>query len=103
MSILSIALPVEASLPMMQTVVGTLFSAVRPLLGIGAFITFLMMFKPLIAGVLRLALFMVQPEVENQPVCPNAHGSLMLKRMADELTMFQPVLAAELRLLALNN
>src|SRR3569833_3526786 len=61
MSILAIAFPAEAAVPVAQAVVGAAASATRPLIGVGIFATLLMLFKPLLLGVLRAALLLVSP------------------------------------------
>ncbi len=91
MSILSIAIPVEAAA-----------SAVRPLIGLGVFAALLIVFKPLIAGMLRAALLVITPrnQAGESKERDKFQGVLMLNRMAREYESSQPGLAAELRSLA---
>lgn len=91
MSILSIAIPAEAAA-----------SAVRPLIGLGIFAAVLIVFKPLIAGMLRAALLVITPrnQLEESKAHEKYQGILMLNRMAREYESTQPNLAAELRSLA---
>lgn len=98
MSILAIAFPSEVAVPVAQAFVGV----ARPLIGLGIFATLLMLFKPLIAGMLRAALLIISPRksLEQRKADNNLQGVLMLNRMARELDSSQPSLAAELRLLA---
>lgn len=98
MSILAIAFPAEAAIPVAQAFAG----AARPLIGLGIFATLLMLFKPLIAGMLRAALLLITPRksLQERKATNNMQGVLMLNRMARELDSSQPSLAAELRMLA---
>ena len=76
--------------------------AARSLIGLGIFVTLLMLFKPMIVGMLRAALLLVAPRksLEQRQADNNMQSVLMLNRMARELDLSQPSLAAELRLLA---
>jgi hypothetical protein len=98
MLILSIAIPVETAAPALQA----LASAARPLIGLGLFAALLVLFKPLIAGLLRSALLIVAPrqQSEERNARKRVQGILQLNRMARELDASQPGLAAELRTLA---
>ena len=98
MSILAIAFPAEAAVPVAQAFV----NAARPLIGLGILATLLLLFKPLIVGMLRAALLVVSPRksLQERKAHNNMQGALMLNRMARELDSSQPSLAAELRLLA---
>lgn len=91
MSILSIAIPVEAAV-----------GAARPLIGLGIFAAVLVLFKPLIAGMLRAAMLVITPRkrLEESNARARFQGALMLNRMAREYETTQPGLAAELRSLA---
>jgi hypothetical protein len=91
MSILSVAVPAEAVL-----------NAARPLLGLGLFAAVLVLFKPMIAGLLRAALLIITPRktLEERKADDKFKGVLMLHRMAREYASSQPSLAAELRSLA---
>ena len=98
MTFLAIAFPAQAAGPVAQTFV----SAIRPLLGLGLFATLLMVFRPLVVGLLRAALLAVKPRlsIEERVTRRNMSGVLMLNRMANEFDASQPNLAAELRNLA---
>lgn len=74
----------------------------RPLLGLGLFASFLMFFKPIISGLLRAALLVLKPRrsLDQRKARNTLRSVLMLNRMARELDVAQPNLAAELRLLA---
>lgn len=90
MSILAITLP------------ATVGQIVSPLLGLGVFAILLFVFKPLTYGLLRAALLVLKPHqsLQQRNSYSNQRGVLMLNRMANELDMTQPNLAAELRLRA---
>src|SRR3569833_2610329 len=61
MSLLSLAFPVHAALPAAEALAGTAVSAARPILGMGAIAAVLVIFKPLLTGLLRAALLAVKP------------------------------------------
>ena len=88
MLILSIAIPAEA-----------LASAARPLIGLGIFAALLVLFKPLIAGLLRAALLVITPRkpLEERSAREKFQSRMMLNRMARNYESTQPNLAAELR------
>ena len=98
MSFLTIGLPVEVAGPVAQTVL----NAVRPLLGLGLAATLIVVFKPLITGVLRAVLLLLSPRPsrERRMGQDRVRGALMLNRMAREFDASQPGQAAELRQLA---
>jgi hypothetical protein len=97
MSILSIAVPAEA-VPALQA----LASASRPLIGLGIFAALVVLFKPLIAGMLRAAMLAIAPSrpSEERTAREKFRAVLMLNRMARDYDALQPSLAAELRSLA---
>lgn len=74
----------------------------RPLLGLGAIVTFLMIFKPLMLGLARAAWLAIKPRqsLEQRHLQRKLFGVLMLNRLATEYERSQPNLAAEMRLLA---
>ncbi len=92
MSILSFAIPFDAAFT----------GAVRPLLGLGIFAALLIVFKPLLAGLLRTAMLVITPRkpLEERKAEDKFQGLMMLNRMAREYESSQPSLAAELRSLA---
>ncbi|MFL9927148.1 hypothetical protein PQR62_22940 [Herbaspirillum lusitanum] len=102
MSILAIAFPAEAAIPLAQSLIGTTAAFVRPVLGLGALFTLLMVFKPLVIGVLRAALLLVKPRksLEQRIAQHKFSGVMMLNRMANQYSHSQPNFAAELRSLA---
>lgn len=104
MTFLTTTFPIQAAVPIMQTIA----SAVRPvlgmgvLIGLGLFATLLTVFRPLLLGVMRAALMVFKPRLslEERRSRRMMRGVLMLNRMANEYDRSQPNLAAELRNLA---
>ncbi len=102
MSFLAIAFPVEAAVPLAQTLIGASAALLRPLLGLGMLVTLLMVFKPLVVGILRAALVLVKPRksLEQRVLQHRFNGVRLLNRMANDYAGSQPNFAAELRNLA---
>jgi hypothetical protein len=102
MSIFNIIYPVQAALPYARTFLGSASTVARPLFGIGALMSVLMMFKPLLVGVLQAIRLVFNPRLtlEERNEQRTLRGVLMLNRMARDLDQSQPSQAAELRLLA---
>lgn len=102
MSFLNLAFPVEAAIPFAQTLIGSLATYVRPALGLGALLTFLMVFKPLLLGLARAVLVFFKPRksLEQRILAHKFSGKMMLNRMANEYSLTQPSFAAELRTMA---
>src|SRR5579871_3694156 len=74
----------------------------RPLFGLGAFVTFIMMFKPMIVGMFQAVRLVFSPRLtlEERNSRRTLQGVLMLNRMARDIEHFEPNQAAELRQLA---
>jgi len=102
MSVLAIAFPVEAAVPVAQSLIGTTVAVVRPLLGLGVAVTLFMLFKPLVMGVLRAGLVFLKPRksLEQRIRQHRFNGIKMVNRMANEYSLSQPSFAAELRNIA---
>jgi hypothetical protein len=102
MSFLALAFPVEAAVPVAQSLIGAGAALVRPLLGLGVLATLFMVFKPLVMGILRAALVLVVPRksLEQRVRQHRFNGVKMLNRMANDYSRSQPSFAAELRNLA---
>ncbi|WP_019139968.1 hypothetical protein [Noviherbaspirillum massiliense] len=106
MTILTIAFPVQAAIPVAETVIGSAASMARPALGLGALVAVLMMFKPLLLGLVRAAVLVVKPRqtaqqrAEQRAARRALRDAKKLHRMAAEVERLQPNLAAELRFLA---
>src|SRR6478672_239860 len=101
MSILTIAFPAQAAIPVAQAAFGGLAVAARPLFGLGILIALLMLFKPLLTGLLRAALLLVRPRrsLEERRSRQTLRSVLMLNGLARDVETSQPGLAAELRML----
>ncbi|GAA4020438.1 hypothetical protein [Actimicrobium antarcticum] len=102
MSILAIAFPAQAAVPVAQSAILAVVAAARPLFGIGVFVTLFLVFRPLLAGVLRAALLVLKPRksLEQRSVRSRLRGILTLNRMASDLDHCQPNVASELRAFA---
>lgn len=102
MSTIALAFPAQAAIPVAQAFISNVFSAIRPLVGLSAFVAFIMLFKPLLMGVVHAVLLVFKPRhsLEERQRRHNLRGVLMLNRMAKDFDVSQPNLAAELRLLA---
>jgi|SRR6476661_7443657 hypothetical protein len=98
MSVLSIAFPFEAAMAF----AGVASSAARPLIGFSVFATLLLVFKPLLKGILQAALLVLSPRksLDERRSVQKARGARMLHRMARNYEATQPSLAAELRQIA---
>jgi hypothetical protein len=74
----------------------------RPLFGAGALMTFFMMFKPLITGVLQAVKLVFSPRLslEERRQRQTLRRVSMLHRLAREFDHYEPSQAAELRMLA---
>lgn len=104
MTFLTTTFPIQAAVPIVQTIV----SAVRPLLGMGVliglglFAAMLTVFRPLFLGIMRATLMVFKPRLslEERRSRRMMRGVLMLNRMANEYDVSQPNLAGELRNLA---
>ena len=95
MSILSIAFPVEA-------IAANALAVARPLLGLGILAALMVVFKPLLVGLLRAALLAIKPRksLEERSARTMLQSVMMLNRMAHDLDRVQPNLANELRAIA---
>lgn len=102
MSIFALAFPAETAVPVAQAIVAGAATAVRPLIGLGIFATLIMLFKPILVGLLRAALLVVSPRKSRQERTRDANLKTVLKlhRMARDCENFEPSMAAELRYLA---
>ncbi|MFJ3047274.1 hypothetical protein ACIPEN_15710 [Herbaspirillum chlorophenolicum] len=102
MSFLNLAFPAEAAIPFAQTLIGMLAAYMRPALGLGALVTVLMVFKPLLMGLAQAALVLVKPRksLEQRILAHKFSGKRMLNRMANEYSLTQPNFANELRNMA---
>lgn len=95
MSVLSIAFPIEA-------IAANALAVARPLLGLGVLAALMVVFKPLLIGLLRAALLAIRPRksLEERSRQSMLQSVLMLNRMARDLDRAQPSMANELRAIA---
>ena len=95
MSILSIAFPFEAAASFAGVAVG----AARPLIGVSLFATILLLFNPLLKGLLQAALLLLSPRksLDERRMMQKIRSARQLNRLARNYEASQPNLAAELR------
>lgn len=89
-------------MPVAEMAVSSVVGAARPLLGMGILATMLVVFKPLITGLLRAALLVISPrQTKDEKVASrNLRNMLAIHRVARDLDSSSPSMAAELRALA---
>jgi hypothetical protein len=102
MSIFNIIYPVQAALPFVRTFLSSASTVARPVFGLGALMSVLMLFKPLLLGIVQAIRLVFNPRrtLEERNEQRTLRGVLMLNRMARDLDQSQPSQAAELRMLA---
>ena len=95
MSFLSLAIPAE-------TIAANVLAVTWPLLSLGLFAALMVMFKPLLVGLLRAALLVIKPRqsLEERSQRRMLQSVLMLNRLARDYESIQPSLANELRAIA---
>ena len=77
-------------------------SIVRPMISFGIIATLMLIFKPLLVGMLRAALLVLNPRAKSVMKVKEERvkGIMMLNSMARDLDRTQPNLAAEMRYIA---
>ncbi len=102
MSILSIAIPAESTLPALEMLIANALNVVRPMLGLGVLAAIVVAFKPLLVGLLRAALLVVKPRysLEQREERRRLKSIMEINRMAWEVESLHPSLASELRSIA---
>ena len=102
MNFLNIAFPATSALPVAEVAISTLVAAARPLIGLSILTTMLLVFKPLITGMLRALKLTIFPNKtrEEKSALRNLRSMLAVRRIANELDSTSPNMAAELRALA---
>lgn len=102
MSIWSLAFPAEVALPLAETVTLSAARFSRPLLGLGATAGLLMLFKPLLTGILHAMLLILRPRrsLEQRSAQQHLRDVLLLNRLARHFDESQPNQAVELRAMA---
>jgi hypothetical protein len=95
MSALSLAFPLEA-------IAANAITVARPLLGLGVMAALMVVFKPLLVGMLRAALLVIKPRqtLEERSILAQLRSVTMVNRMARDLESTHPSLASELRSIA---
>lgn len=98
MSFMSIAFPLEAAV----SFAGVAAGAARPLIGVSLFATLLLVFKPLLKGLIQASILMMAPRksLEERRFAQKLRGIAMLHSVARQYERSQPNLAAELRQIA---
>lgn len=98
MSFISIAFPFEAAV----SFAGVAASAARPLIGVSLFATLLLIFKPLLKGLLQAGILVLAPRksLEQRRMAEKIRGAKLLYQIARDCESCQPNLAIELRQLA---
>lgn len=98
MQLFVLDLPFETALPMLQSMA----AAIRPMIGVAMAGVFVMVFKPLLEGLLRAALLLLAPRksLPERRRSQAMAGVRLLHRMAGEVESSQPAMAAELRAMA---
>lgn len=101
MSIWAIGFPAEAAVSVVETLALMLARFSRPLLGFGAMAGVLLLFKPLLIGLLRAALLVIQPRrsLTQRTARERLRDALLLARLANRFETSHPSQAAELRLM----
>lgn len=97
LTINSLSSQAAVALPALLAIIGLIYSPARPLIVVGVAAALLMLFKPLVFGVIRAALLSLTTTQKRFDVARSAYA---LNRLANEVAETQPNLASELRLLA---
>lgn len=105
MGFLALGFPLDAVLPVSNSIVGVAAGAARPLMGLGIFAALLVMFRPLLSGLARAALLVVSPRKSLDERRTQAHMKdvVEINRLARKLENQHPSLAAELRAFSLRD
>jgi hypothetical protein len=99
MGFLVLGFPLEAVMPVSNSIVGVASTAARPLIGLGIFATLLVIFRPLLTGLVRASLLVLAPRKSLDERRAEAHVQdvVAVNRLARKLESQHPSLAAELR------
>ncbi|GGC95248.1 hypothetical protein [Undibacterium terreum] len=102
MTFLNLAFPLQSAVPVAEMAVSSVVGAARPLLGMGILATMLVVFKPLITGLLRASLLLISPRLtkDEKVASRNLRNLLAINNVARDLDSTSPSMAAELRALA---
>ena len=101
MSFLNIAFPDASAISVAQFAIRAGFASIRPLIGLGLMASLLLIFKPLLSGVVRAIVLLAFPAKtrEQRSALRNVRNMLAIRRAANDAAA-SPALAAELRALA---
>jgi hypothetical protein len=99
MSFLDIA---TSALPVAQNIIDNVKHLAVPLLGLIILAAILIIFRPLITGMLRAVMLLLNPRLtrEQKTASRNLRNMLTIRRIANDLDNSSPNMAAELRALA---
>jgi hypothetical protein len=99
MSFLDIA---TSALPVAQNIIDNAKPLAVPFLGLVILAAILIIFRPLITGMLRAVTMLVNPRLtrEQKSASRNLRNMLTIRRIANDLDTSSPNMAAELRALA---
>lgn len=105
MGFLTLGFPFEAMLPMTSSMIGSAAVAVRPLIGLGIFATLLVLFRPLLTGLVRAGLLLVSPRktLEERRSRARMDDMIAINQFARSVESQHPGLASELRAMAMRD
>ena len=105
MSFLTAGFSVESVLPIANNVIGAAAQSSRPLIGLGVFAALVVVFKPLLSGLVRAGILAVSPaqSLDERRLQERVKDRMAMDRMARDLEAQHPGLAAELRSIALRD
>lgn len=95
MQLFALSLPLESIIPALQAMT----VVVRPLVGILMACAFVLVFRPLLQGLLKAALLLISPRksLPERRQHQTLRGVMQLHRMARDMEQSLPNMAAELR------
>lgn len=99
MSFLDIA---TSALPVAQNIIDNVKHLAVPLLGLIILAVIMIIFRPLMIGMLRAVMMLLNPRLtrEQKTASRNLRNTLTIRRIANDLDNSSPNMAAELRALA---
>lgn len=102
MNFLTIAFPASSALPIAELAVSSVIAQARPLFSLGALVSLLIVFKPLLTGLARAArlVIMPPPSREQKSARRTLRTMLTLQGLASDLDHSSPAMAAEIRALS---
>ena len=102
MNFLNIAFPATSALPVAEMAIATLIASARSIVSMGAVLSLLIVFKPLLSGLLRAARLTLFPTRtrEQKSARRTLRTMLTIQHLASDLDESSPAMAAELRALS---